>query len=260
MRLNDKVAVVTGAGQGIGREICFMFAKEGAKLCACDSNKKTLEDMAAELKDRKGEALCMETDIGREDDVKAMFKETIRVYGQLDILVNNVGVLGPVSPINRISNKEWKNVVDTNFNGTYYCIKEALNIMIPKGSGNIINIGSVAAVINPPNRSVYSATKNAVVSITRTVAAEAGQYNVRCNCISPGPIEGERLTSVMKKRAEEAGKTFEEIRQLWLDEIPLKRLITAKDIAKAAVFFANDDESSAITGQHLCVSGGQEIT
>jgi sorbitol-6-phosphate 2-dehydrogenase len=259
MRLSDKVAIVTGAGQGIGREICFLFADEGANLCACDSNRETLDDVATELKNRNGKAFCIETDISREDDVRAMFKETVRTFGQVDILVNNVGVLGPVSPINRISNTDWKNVVDTNLNGTYYCIKQALNMMIPRLSGNIINIGSVAAVINPRNRSVYSATKKAIVSITRTVAVEVGQYNIRCNCLSPGPIDGERLTSVMEKRAEEEGKTLDEIRQLWLDQIPLKRLITAKDIAKAAVFFAND-ESSAITGQHLCVSGGQEIT
>ncbi|MFH1857886.1 MAG: SDR family oxidoreductase, partial [Candidatus Omnitrophota bacterium] len=226
MRLQEKNVIVTGAAQGIGREICIRAADEGARVCACDLEKRGLEEVVKTIKDRKGEAAFVRTDIGREDDVEKMFKEAAGLFGKIDVLVNNVGVLGPVSPIHMISSKEWPEVVATNLNGTYFCIKHALKLMIPERSGNIINIGSVAALINPPNRSVYSATKSAVVTMTRTVAAEAGRYNIRCNCVSPGPVAGERLFGVMKKNAEDAGKTFEEVKESWLDQIPLRRLIT----------------------------------
>jgi NAD(P)-dependent dehydrogenase (short-subunit alcohol dehydrogenase family) len=258
MRLKEKVVIVTGAGRGIGREICLRVADEGAQICACDRDRKCLEELAGEMRAENREPVLLETDIGREDQVEAMFKETLRTLGKVDILVNNVGVLGPVSPIQKIAGEEWKAVVQTNLNGTYYCIKHALDIMIPNRSGNIINIGSVAAVINPPNRSVYSATKSAIVSLTRTVAAEVGQYNIRCNCISPGLVEGERLIGYLTKMAKESGKSFEELRQGWLNQIPLRRFISGSDIARAVIFFASD-ESAAVTGQHLCVSGGQEI-
>jgi NAD(P)-dependent dehydrogenase (short-subunit alcohol dehydrogenase family) len=258
MRLKGKVAIVTGASKGIGRQIALRVAEEGSRVCVCDIDSDGLMEIMKEIKARKGEAVLVKADISREEEVEQVFRETLLAFGTVDILVNNVGILGPVCPIHTIRSEDWRNVVETNLNGTFYFIKHALEIMIPKRSGNIINIGSVAAVLNQPNRSVYAVTKRAIVAITQSVAAEVGLYNIRCNCVSPGPMEGERFIHFLEKKAELEGKSFEEMKRSFMDQIPLRRLISTEDIARSVIFLASDD-AGAITGQHLCVSGGQGV-
>jgi NAD(P)-dependent dehydrogenase (short-subunit alcohol dehydrogenase family) len=258
MKLKQKVAIITGGNDGIGRTIALKFVEEGARVSICARRKEKLEQVEREIKDRGGEVISLMTDISREDEVKSLVARTVERFGTVDILVNNASAEGPTSPIHEISGEDWRSVVDTNLNGLFYCTKCVLNVMIPKKSGNILNIGSIAGVYAYPLRTPYNATKWAIAGVTQTIAAEVGPYNIRCNCLSPGPTEGERAYKVIRKRAEAMGKTFEEMKQYYSDQIPIKRFITPEEVARTAVFLTSED-SSGITAQHFCISGGIEV-
>lgn len=258
MKLKNKVAIITGGGYGIGRVIALRFAAEGGRVCVASRSKDNLDDAAREIEAEGGEVLAITADISREDDVEAMVAQTVDHFGALDILVNNAAAEGPTLPIHEIEGRDWRQVVDVNLNGLFYCTKFALRMMIPRKCGNIINIGSIAGVYAYPMRTPYNATKWAIAGVTQSIAAEVGPYNIRCNCLSPGPTEGERSSRVIRKRAQATGKTFDEMKKWYEDQVPIKRFVKAEEVASAAVFLASDD-SSGITAQHFCVSGGIEV-
>lgn len=258
MKLKNKVVIVTGGGYGIGRVIALRFAAEGARVCIAARSKDKIEDTARQIKAQGGQVLAIPVDISREEDVASMVAQTVDHFDALDILVNNAAAEGPTLPIHEMDGKDWRQVVDVNLNGLFYCTKHALRVMIPRKSGNIINIGSIAGVYAYPMRTPYNATKWAIAGVTQTIAAEVGPYNIRCNCLSPGPTEGERSSRVIRKRAEASGKTFDEMKKWYEDQIPIKRFVKAEEVASAAVFLASDD-SSGMTAQHFCVSGGIEV-
>ena len=258
MKLKNKVAIITGGGYGIGRVIALRFAAEGARVCIASRSKDKLQSTAQEIEERGGQILAVPVDIAREEDVASMIARTVDHFGGLDILVNNAAAEGPTLPIHEMDGKDWRQVVDVNLNGLFYCTKHALKRMIPQKGGNIINIGSIAGVYAYPMRTPYNATKWAIAGVTQTIAAEVGPHNVRCNCLSPGPTEGERSSRVIRKRAEASGKTFDEMKKWYEDQIPIKRFIKPEEVASAAVFLASDD-SSGVTAQHFCVSGGIEV-
>jgi NAD(P)-dependent dehydrogenase (short-subunit alcohol dehydrogenase family) len=258
MKLINKVAIITGGGYGIGRVIALRFAAEGARICIASRRKDKLDDTAREIEVGGAQVLAIAVDISREEEVAAMVARTVDHFGALDILVNNAAAEGPTLPIHEMDGKDWRQVVDVNLNGLFYCTKHALRMMIPQKAGNIINIGSIAGVYAYPMRTPYNATKWAIAGVTQTIAAEVGPHNIRCNCLSPGPTEGERSSRVIQKRAEATGKTFAEMKKWYEDQVPIKRFVKAEEVASAAVFLASDD-SSAITAQHFCVSGGIEV-
>ena len=258
MKLGNKVALITGGGYGIGRVIALRFAAEGARVCIASRSRDKLDDTAREIEAGGGQALAMPVDISREEEVQAMVAKAVDHYGALDILVNNAAAEGPTLPIHEMDGKDWRQVVDVNLNGLFYCTKHALRMMIPQKGGNIINIGSIAGVYAYPMRTPYNATKWAIAGVTQTIAAEVGPHNIRCNCLSPGPTEGERAFRVIRKRAAATGKTFDEMKKWYEDQVPIRRFVKAEEVASAAVFLASDD-SSGITAQHFCVSGGIEV-
>ncbi len=258
MKLKDKVAVVTGGNGGIGRVIALAFAREGARLVLCARGEEKLNGVEREIKDRGGEVLGIVTNVGIEREVESMVARTVERFGTIDILVNNAAAEGPTLPIHEISGEDWQDVVDTNLNGLFYCTKYVLRVMIPRRSGNILNIGSIAGVYAYPLRTPYNATKWAIRGVTQSIAAEVGPHHIRCNCLSPGPTEGERAHKVIRKRAEATGKTFEEMKRFYMDQIPIKRFVTPEEVAQAALFLVGDD-SSGVTAQHFCVSGGIEV-
>jgi len=258
MKLKQKVAIITGGNDGIGRVIARTFADEGARVSSCGRRKDKLDQAVQEISAKGGEVLGLVTDVSQEDQVESMVKKTVERFGTVDILVNNASAEGPTSAIHEIRGEDWRQVVGTNLNGLFYCTKYVLKIMIPKRSGNILNIGSIAGVYAYPLRTPYNATKWAMAGVTQTIAAEVGQHQIRCNCLSPGPTEGERAYKVIRKRAEATGKTFEEMKQFYADQIPIKRFITPEEVARTAVFLVSED-SSGITAQHFCVSGGIEV-
>lgn len=258
MKLKDKVAIVTGGNDGIGRVIALTFVDEGARVCICGRRKEKLDQVEEEITKKGGNVLSLVSDISQEEAVGAMVSRVMERFGVIDILVNNASFEGPTAPIHEIAGRDWRKVVDINLNGLFYCTKHVLGTMIPRKSGNILNIGSIAGVYAYPLRTPYNATKWAIAGVTQTIAAEVGQYNIRCNCLSPGPTEGERAYKVIQKRAEALGKTFEEMKQFYANQIPIKRFITPEEVARTAVFLTSED-SSGITAQHFCVSGGIEV-
>ncbi len=258
MKLKDKVAVVTGGNGGIGRVIALSFVQEGARLVICARGEEKLRQVEKEIRDGGGEVFGVVADVGVESEVESMMAKAVERFGTIDILVNNAAAEGPTLPIHEMPGEDWRAVVDTNLNGLFYCTKYALRVMIPRRSGNILNIGSIAGVYAYPLRTPYNATKWAIIGVTQTIAAEVGPHNIRCNCVSPGPTEGERAHKVIRKRAEATGKTFEEMKRYYMDQIPLKRFITPEEVARTALFLTSDD-SSGITAQHFCVSGGIEV-
>ncbi len=258
MKLKDKVAIITGGNDGIGRIIAHTFVDEGARVCICGRRKEKLDQVEEELTKKGGEVLSLVADIAQEEAVEAMMLRVIERFGVIDILVNNASFEGPTAPIHEITGRDWRKVVDINLNGLFYCTKHVLGAMIPRKSGNILNIGSIAGVYAYPLRTPYNATKWAIAGVTQTIAAEVGQYNIRCNCLSPGPTEGERAYKVIRRRAEATGKTFEEMKQFYAEQIPIKRFITPEEVARTAVFLTSED-SSGITAQHFCISGGIEV-
>lgn len=258
MKLKQQVAIITGGNGGIGRVIALSFAREGARISICGRRREALERVEQEIRETGAEVMSVVADVGVEKDVEAMVARTAERFGTVDILVNNAAAEGPTLPIHEIDGNDWRAVVDTNLNGLFYCTKYVLPIMIAKKSGNILNIGSIAGVYAYPLRTPYNATKWAIAGVTQSIAAEVGPYNIRCNCLSPGPTEGDRAFGVIRRRAEALGKTFDEMKKFYMDQVPIKRFVTPEEVAKTALFLVSDD-SSGVTAQHFCVSGGIEV-
>jgi NAD(P)-dependent dehydrogenase (short-subunit alcohol dehydrogenase family) len=258
VKLKNRVAIVTGGSQGIGRAIALALAREGSRLCLASRSKDKLDFVADEIREIGQPVLTVRTDITREEDVEILARQVMEYFGTVDILVNNAGIAGPTAPIYEVEADSWRSVVDTNLNGLFLCTKYVLPLMIANRSGNILNLGSIGGVYAYPLRTPYNASKWAVAGVTQTIAAEVGPHNIRCNCISPGPVQGERFWNVIKAKADALGKTFEEMKQWWEEQVPLRRFVTEEEVSRTAVFMVSDD-SAGITGQQVCVSGGMEV-
>ncbi len=255
MLLKDKVAVVTGAGRGIGRAIALTFAREGADLVLAARSVDKLEEAAAEIQAISRRALVVPTDVTSEESVRNLRDRTLEYFGRVDILVNNSGVGGPSAPIWEIDPRDWDETFAVNVRGVYLCCRAFLPAMIARRSGVVINIGSMTGKRPLVNRTPYAASKLALVGLTRTLAWEVGPYGIRVNVISPGPVEGERIEWVVRRLAEARGVSVDEARRSLTEASPLGRFVLAEEVAQAAVFLASD-LASAITGEDLNVSAG----
>ena len=256
MRLKDKVAIVTGGGVGIGRAIALAFAREGAAVAiAAIPPLSDLENVVNEIKGNEGRATAIQTDITDEKEVQRMVAQTLDKYGQIDILVNNAGIAGATANVVDVTLDDWNKTLVVNLTGTMLCSREVLKSMIPRQSGSIINIASMAAKSGFIMRSPYCASKWGVIGFTLTLAAEVGIYNIRVNAISPGPTQGPRIEAVFRAKAEAMGIPYQEFYKSNVAKIALRKLVTPREIAAAAVFFASD-ESSSITGEVLNVNAG----
>ena len=258
MKLNNKVAIVTGGGVGIGEAISLAFASEGATVVVAARTLPRLEAVANGIRSRGGRAIAIQTDVTDESQVRHLVTQTIDEYGQVDILVNNSGIAAPVAKVADVNLDDWNRVLAVNLTGAMLCAKAVLKNMIARRSGKIINISSEAGISGLPYRSPYSASKWGLIGLSRTLAMEVGKYGIRVNCIAPGPVEGERMDRAIKAVVEASGHTYEEVRNTNIAGAVLKRMVTETEIAGTAVFLASDD-SSGITGETISVNAGSHL-
>ena len=264
MRLKDKVAIVTGGGRGIGREISLAFAAEGAAVVIVGRGLAQLEQTADEIRSRKGKVLLVPTDVAREKQVKQMVATTIEECGQIDILVNNSGITGPTATVVDMSLDAWNETLAVNLTGAMLCSREVLKHMIPRKSGTIIMMSSEGGrgcdgKSGFPKRSAYCCSKIGMIGLTETMSVEVGQYGIRVNAISPAGVLGERIHSIFRSRAEAMGISEEELlKGVVTTNYSLGRMAEEAEVASVAVFLASS-EASAITGQVLVANCGHHI-
>lgn len=250
MRLENKVAIVTGGAAGIGRAICELFAQEGAKIVAADIDVAGGEETARRIEESQGESLFVRTDVSNEDDVQAMVEATKAAYGTVDILVNDAAafVFGEVQ---NITDADWQRVFGVNVIGQAYCVKHVLPAMKEAGGGAIVNIASVSGYIAQPAFIPYNASKGAVMQLTRCLALDLAPHNIRVNCVCPG--------SVLTQATELHRRFVCEDRDTFLAEAAnsnfMKRNADPREIAYGALFLASD-EASFVTGTPLVMDGG----
>ena len=245
-KLEGKVAIVTGASKGIGAGIARQFAAEGASVVVnYASSKDAAEKVVKDITSKGGKAVAIQGDIAKQADIERVFAETKKQFGKLDILVNNAGVY-EFSPIDGITGEHFHKQFDLNVLGLILASKEAAKYIDGNG-GSIINISSIASTAAPAMTTVYSATKGAVDTITKSLAKELGPRKIRVNAINPGMVVTEGVQS--------AGLDQSDFRKDLESRTPLGRIGKVEDIAPAAVFFASND-SAWITGETLVIAGG----
>ncbi len=258
MRLEDKVAIVTGGGKGLGRAISLAFASEGAVVVVAGRDPAALDETTREIESRGQRGDAIATDVQYEDQVKKMMAYTLDKYGRIDILVNNAATGGPTKNFADLSLDEWNQVIGINLIGPVLCCREALKHMVAARKGNIINISSEGGRSGFAMRSPYAVTKRGLIALTDTLAIEAGAHGIRVNCISPGRVSGERVRNVARDKAKALGITYDEVMASMTMDVSLQRFIEPEEVAAGAVFLASD-ESSAITGHTLVISCGKHM-
>ena len=244
--LKDKVAIVTGASQGIGRETALALAQAGAKVVAAARNEEKLATLVSEIAAAGGEAFALKMDVADAEQVKAGFKQVIEKSGRLDILVNNAAVTRDGLAM-RMKKEDWEAVLQTNLTGAHFCIQQALPTMMKARAGRIINISSVVAQSGNAGQANYVAAKAGLIGLTKAIAIEIASRNVTVNAVAPGFIETP-MTDVLPDKVKEELKT----------RIPLGRMGSPRDVASAIVFLASD-EACYITGHVLNVNGGMHL-
>jgi NAD(P)-dependent dehydrogenase (short-subunit alcohol dehydrogenase family) len=248
MKLQNKVAVVTGAGSGMGKAIAILFAKEGAKVIAADVNLETVKDVVSQIKGEGGTVLAVPANVAKEQDVQNMIDTAVRTYGTLDILVNNAGIMDNFVPAGAMTDELWEKVFAVNSTGPMRAIRKALPIFIEKKSGIIVNIASAGGLLGSRAGAAYTASKHAVVGLTRNVGFQYAKLGIRCNAIAPGAVN----TNI--------GKTIYDPNAFGMERamagISLNpRVGEPAEIANIALFLACED-SSLINGAIITADAG----
>jgi NAD(P)-dependent dehydrogenase (short-subunit alcohol dehydrogenase family) len=245
MKLNNKVAVITGAGSGIGRAIAFRFAAEGARIVVAEINKESGDETARILEDSGARAFAVATNVAKSDEVANLFAEIDNRGWSVDVMVNNAGnANNGFKAVHEVSDADWDSLIDVHLNGTFYCTREAVKRMLVAKSGAIINIGSVAGMRGLPGASAYTAAKGGIIALTKGVAQEVAAQGIRVNCIAPGWTDTPILNNVPAS-----------IHKMITAMTPLGRLGLPEEIAATALFLASE-ESSFIIGQVISPNGG----
>lgn len=258
MRLKERVAIITGAGRNIGRAIALKFASEGAYVAIGGTSGENIQAVSAEVTANGGRSLAIVTDVSDEAGVQRMVSRAIAEFGRIDILVNNAAVIGPTAPVINVTREEWDVTLAVNLTGAFLCAKHALPFMIEQRGGRILNITSVAGLSAYALRSPYSVSKWGMIGLTRTLAEEAGKYDITVNAIAPGPVSGARIDEVIRRRAAEMNVPVATVERQYVEPSALKRMVEEEDIAAIATFLASD-EGRNITGETITVSAGYRL-
>ena len=251
--LDGQRALITGAGSGIGQVMAQHFEKAGARIWICDADTNNLEQSLKENPDWNGTP-C---DVSDENQVDQLFKEMSDSFGGLEILVNNAGIAGPTAPVEEIDPDEWRRSVGVNLNGAFYCTRLATPLLKNSQKASIINISSVAGRLGFARRLPYASTKWAMIGFTESLAKELGPSGIRVNALLPGIVEGPRIEGVFQARAESEGVPYEEVRDRVLNNVSMKRMVSAGDVAEMAVFLCSEAGKN-ISGQSISVCGNVE--
>ena len=253
--LKDKVAVVTGAAQGIGRVIALTLAGAGADVVLAARSRELLEATQAEIEALGREALVVQADVRSEESVQALAEQALAHFGRVDILVNNAGITGPTAMLWEVKPAEWEETFAVNVTGPYLCCRAFLPSMIERRAGSIIFISSMTGKRPLVGRATYAAGKMALVGLARTLAWETGPYGIRVNVISPGAVEGERVERVIREQARVEGISLEESRRHITANSPLGRMVPPQNIADAVLLLASE-RAASIKAEDINVSAG----
>jgi 3-oxoacyl-[acyl-carrier protein] reductase len=245
MKLKDKVAVITGAGSGIGEATALEFAKEGAKVIVCDINEETAKSAADKCRSHGTEAEAYKLDVSNKNMVDSVFKQVVDKFGKLDILINNAGITKDALSL-KMSEEQWDAVLNVNLKGTFLCAQAAAMYMKEQNYGRIVNTSSIG-ILGNIGQTNYASSKMGVLGLTRTMALELSRYNITVNAIAPGATKTPMTAQIP-----------EDIAAQFVKKIPFRRFAEPEEIAKAHAFFASDD-ASYITGQMIFVAGGLDL-
>lgn len=243
--LENKVAVVSGAGSGIGRAIAITYAKEGAKVVVADINEEHADETVKLIKENGGDAISVKADSSQASENKRLVEAVVAEYGRLDIACNNAGIGGPAKPTGQYEPEEWDKVIALNLNGVFYACRYQLEQMEKNGGGSIINIASIHGQVAAPNSPAYTASKHAVVGLSKNIAAEYATKNIRCNAVGPGYIETPLLSANLDQKTQDAIAA----------KSPINRLGKVQEIADLVAFLSSD-KSSFTTGSYIIADGG----
>ncbi len=244
MGLENKTAIVTGGGRGIGRAICLKLASMGANIVTCYAHgEKAAEETVSLCREYGVTAVAVKADVASKEDVEALFAEAEKITGTIEILVNNAGITRD-NIILRMSDEEFDQVIDTNLRGAFYCLRAASKRMMRKRYGRIVNISSIVGVNGNAGQVNYAASKAGLIGMTKSMAKELGSRNITCNAVAPGFITTDMTDALPDNVKEQIAKS-----------ISLNKLGTPEDVANAAAFLVSDD-AQYITGQVLGVDGG----
>jgi NAD(P)-dependent dehydrogenase (short-subunit alcohol dehydrogenase family) len=252
IRLDGRVAVVTGAAGVIGSATIRLLAERGARIVAVDRREADLKTAIGQLP-ASAQALAVEADVTREDEVAEYVRAAVDKFGTIDVFYNNAGIEGDIKPITEYSLESFRRVLDVNVVGVFLGMKHVLPVMLKQNKGSIINTASIAGLLGSPQIAVYSASKHAVIGLTKTASWECTGTGVRVNCVCPGLIDSRMLSTIIQGRS--PGNAPPPQDKL-VERIPARRLGQASEVASIVAFLASD-EASYVTGSHYTVDGGR---
>ena len=259
MRLENRIALVTGAAKGMGRDICLTLAREGADLALAARDVPPLEKLKDEIEAQGRRALVVPTDVTDEAAVERMVAKTLEAFGHIDILVNAAGVTGPIeTPVQEIKAEDFRFVLEANVLGTFLPTKHVLPGMIARKYGKVVNISGTSGLRGYKYRAAYSSSKWALRGFTRTIALEVGPHNINVNALHPGIVAGDRMDKLCREKGKKRGWTPEQVHEEYVNEMALRRVTTSQDIANAVLYLVSDD-SKNMTGQSVTVDGGWDV-